>query len=340
MNLGFIIMIILAVFFPLVIIFYPGKGILSRWRKIKSNSEKIYLEDALKHLFECEYNSTDCSLNSVSGFLAVSHTQASKIILKLVEIGLAKRTGSKINLTASGKSYALRIIRIHRLWEKYLADNTSIKEEEWHKLAELEEHKLTEEEANRLAAKLGNPLKDPHGDPIPNDIGELPEQKGLELSQLSEGELAKIYHIEDQPKEVYSQLTSLGLFPGMIVRLIEKNKDNIKIELEGEEVILSQLLSFNINVVPIEESEEVFEGFELLSNIEEGEEAVIMALSKALRGQQRRRMLDFGIVPGTTIKARLKSLSGNPTAYELRGTTIALRKNHSDKIFIKRKNTI
>jgi Fe2+ transport system protein FeoA len=51
-------------------------------------------------------------------------------------------------------------------------------------------------------------------------------------------------------------------------------------------------------------------------------------------------MLDFGIVPGTLIKPQLKSLSGDPTAYEVRGTTIALRNIQSDKIYIKRKEKV
>jgi DtxR family Mn-dependent transcriptional regulator len=340
MNVGLIIVVLLLAISILAFIFYPEKGILHKWRRIKSNNEKILLEDTLKHLFECEYNSTDCTLTSISGFLSTSLGQSSKIIVKLEEMGLVYRTATKIHLTPEGKSYALKVIRIHRLWEKHLADNTNVREEDWHTLAELEEHKLTDDEVNLLAAKLGNPLKDPHGDPIPNENGEIPEQKGIELTDLKEGDIAKIYHIEDQPLEVFSKLNSLGLSPGMIIKLIEKNKNNIRIECEGEEINISPILALNVQVVSIGEREEVIDSHETLSNISVDEEVIIVGLSKSLRGQQRRRLLDFGIVPGTVIKPRLKSLSGDPTAYEVRGTTVALRKNQSDKIFIKRKNIL
>lgn len=340
MNVGLIIVVLLLAISILAFIFYPEKGILHKWRRIKSNNEKILLEDTLKHLFECEYNSTDCTLTSISGFLSTSLGQSSKIIVKLEEMGLVQRTATKIHLTPEGKSYALKIIRIHRLWEKHLADNTNVREEDWHTLAELEEHKLTDDEVNLLAAKLGNPLKDPHGDPIPNEKGEIPEQKGIELTDLKEGDIAKIYHIEDQPLEVFSKLNSLGLSPGMIIKLIEKNKNNIRIECEGEEINISPILALNVQVVSIGEREEVIDSHDTLSNIPVDEEVIIVGLSKSLRGQQRRRLLDFGIVPGTVIKPRLKSLSGDPTAYEVRGTTVALRKNQSDKIFIKRKKIL
>ena len=51
-------------------------------------------------------------------------------------------------------------------------------------------------------------------------------------------------------------------------------------------------------------------------------------------GDLRRRLLDLGLVNGTNIKAILKSPMGNPIAYEVRGTVIALRKEDSKLINI------
>lgn len=51
-------------------------------------------------------------------------------------------------------------------------------------------------------------------------------------------------------------------------------------------------------------------------------------------GNLRRRLLDLGLVYGTPIKAILISPMGNPVAYEVRGTTIALRKEDSKYINI------
>ena len=49
-------------------------------------------------------------------------------------------------------------------------------------------------------------------------------------------------------------------------------------------------------------------------------------------GNDRRRFLDLGMVKGTKIKPILISPSGDPVAYEVRGTIIALRKEDSSKI--------
>ena len=50
----------------------------------------------------------------------------------------------------------------------------------------------------------------------------------------------------------------------------------------------------------------------------------------------KRRMMDLGIVKGTKIKAILKSPSGNPKAYEVRGSVIAIRNEDAKQIVIKK----
>ena len=51
-----------------------------------------------------------------------------------------------------------------------------------------------------------------------------------------------------------------------------------------------------------------------------------------LNGLLRRRIQDLGIIPGTTVECLRKSPSGDPTAYVVRGTTIALRQEDANQI--------
>ncbi len=48
----------------------------------------------------------------------------------------------------------------------------------------------------------------------------------------------------------------------------------------------------------------------------------------------RRRLLDLGIVKGTKITPILKSPSGDPTAFLIRGSLIALRKEDANLILV------
>lgn len=51
-------------------------------------------------------------------------------------------------------------------------------------------------------------------------------------------------------------------------------------------------------------------------------------------GADRRRLLDLGILPGTNIFAEFRSPLGDPTAYRVRGATVALRKKQAREIEI------
>ena len=48
----------------------------------------------------------------------------------------------------------------------------------------------------------------------------------------------------------------------------------------------------------------------------------------------RRRMLDLGLISDTEVEALQKSPSGDPTAYHIRGTVIALRSEEASKILV------
>ncbi len=52
------------------------------------------------------------------------------------------------------------------------------------------------------------------------------------------------------------------------------------------------------------------------------------------KGAIRRRLLDLGIVKGTPIVPILKSPSGDPTAFIIRGSVIALRKEDANLIVV------
>ncbi len=69
-----------------------------------------------------------------------------------------------------------------------------------------------------------------------------------------------------------------------------------------------------------------------LDRLREGECARIARL--ALRGAMRRRLLDFGMIEGTTIRCLRKSPAGDPVIYRVRGTMLALRRQDSQWIAV------
>ena len=70
----------------------------------------------------------------------------------------------------------------------------------------------------------------------------------------------------------------------------------------------------------------------LLSELKKGEHAVIEKMDT--NGELRQRLMDMGFVEGTKIECVRISPAGDPKAYRIRGTVIAIRKEDAEKITV------
>jgi Fe2+ transport system protein FeoA len=55
---------------------------------------------------------------------------------------------------------------------------------------------------------------------------------------------------------------------------------------------------------------------------------------------QRTRLLDLGFVPGTQIAYEMSSPLGDPTAYLVKGSLIALRKDQAVEVFVQKESLL
>ncbi len=320
----------------LALLFWPRGGLLGLWSRWRTANRRVLLEDALKFVYDCEYKKIAFGLDSLSGHLQIPADKAARLLDRLQSMGLIRGDGDSFRLTSTGRSYALRVVRVHRIWERYLADETGVRPDEWHDAADQMEHELSAEAADRLAGRIGNPVFDPHGDPIPSPEGKMPAPKGQSLSTLAPGESARIIHLEDEPQSIFAQLTALGLFPGMGVYVTESGDGKVSFVANGEEHVLTSLFASAITVHPTKKTIAGQEKYEVLSALQQGEQAEIRGISPNCPGQQRRRFMDLGIVPGTIVTADMKSPGGDPVAYRVMGAHIAIRKSQADCIFVRR----
>ncbi len=322
----------------LVVLFWPNWGLASRLLRLVPATERVRIEDSLKHVFNAEYQGTSCTIESLAGVLEIPRSEAVKLVARLDSsrlVELSSRRGTPtLALTAAGREYALRILRTHRLWEQYLAERTGVNPSDWHDQAEVREHTLSAEDADLLAAGMGHPPYDPHGDPIPTAAGQLPPKLGVALTSYTAGRAARIVHLEDEPAEVYQQLVHAGLSPNMHIQLLESSDDKVRFSADGREHQFDPVVAASITIVPTR-VDDVTEGVSRkLSDLRVGETGRVLGIVASCRGVQRRRLLDLGAVPGTLIKAKLKSPLGEPVAYDIRGAMVALRHEQADSIQI------
>ncbi len=100
---------------------------------------------------------------------------ALNVVLNVLKRGgwIVQKKREGYSLTEDGRIRAARLVRLHRLWELYLASSMKMGEEKVHRSAEEMEHILTPEIEKTLTELLKNPRVDPHQQPIPNIEGML-----------------------------------------------------------------------------------------------------------------------------------------------------------------------
>ena len=237
-------------------------------------------------------------------------------------------------LTAAGQTRALELLRAHRVLETYLARKEGLSADQLHARADEVEHAYTADGINQMADALGRPRFDPHGDPIPERISELGGTEEVPLAAIPKGACVRIAHLEDEPEADFLELSKLGLAPELPLRVLEQGGQETVVELAGETLRLPAQLAALVEVRPLAADEEFSESLRRLSILKPGDRARVVFLSSACQGPERRRLLDFGMVPGSEVRCEFTSPMGSPVAYSLRGSVLGLRREQARAIFI------
>jgi len=316
-------------------VFMPKYGLAAQLQLRRAVITRERTENALKHLLRQATDGHSASFQSLKGELVLSDRVVLALTERLENEGLIQSDGPHLKLTAEGERLALHVVRAHRLWEVYLAEELGMPVDRIHAEAERQEHRLSPQQVDRLSARMGHPNVDPHGDPIPTSDGVMPDVPGTVLSAWPLSTPARIVHLEDEPPLAYAQLTAEGLKLGQVVRVIERTPARMVLSDGENEYRLAPMLAANVHVVAAGEAPVPLDGVIPLSQLPSGATANIVALDPTFRGFARRRLLDLGFTPGARIRSELATFTGDPRAYRLRGTTIALRREQSDRVLVK-----
>ncbi len=183
------------------------------------------LEEVLELMWTMEEDSgrvgRDSLLKRMEPPLAEDHLKT------LIHEGYVKEKDTRIEFTDKGKAVAKLIIRRHRLAERLLSDVLEVKGETMDSSACKFEHFLDEEVTASICALLGHPVSCPHGKAIPP--GDCCEKASKEirpvvmpLTELRAGDKAKVSYIVTKYHERLDRLSSMGLLPGVQIRLHQR----------------------------------------------------------------------------------------------------------------------
>lgn len=170
-------------------------------------------EEYLERIYKLQHEKDAVKPSEVAEELSLSPSSATEMIKKLKDEGLVEKDKKEITLTHIGEKEALKIIRKHRLAERFFTDILKLKWDDVHDEACKFEHVLSDNVADALEVALRNPETCPHGNPIPKH-NSIKEEKNIKvLSSLKAKERAVVVKITEEAKDFLCYLATLGLLP-------------------------------------------------------------------------------------------------------------------------------
>lgn len=159
--------------FVMAFLFGPTHGVVVRWWKRRSRTERIRRENTLKSIYRVledrEFKGDGVSLRELAELRHESLEQAREQSHELRRDGFATthEDGNIVLLTPAGWQRACEIVRNHRLWELYLTNAAHYAADHVHEDADKIEHVLGMEIVRDLERRLQFANRDPHGKLIP-----------------------------------------------------------------------------------------------------------------------------------------------------------------------------
>jgi DtxR family Mn-dependent transcriptional regulator len=191
----------------------------------------------LRVIYVLSFKAPPVLTSAVAARLGVAAPSVSAMLHRLGAAGLLAGSGSGgIALSEHGQRHAREVVRRHRLIETFLVQAAGMSWDEVHHEAEAMQHAVSDLLIDRIDAALGRPRHDPHGDPIPPPSGEHTEDWPPALADTAAGGRFRVDRISDEDSAALRYLASLGVRPGVVLRVLEREPFGgpLWIEIEGQ----------------------------------------------------------------------------------------------------------
>jgi DtxR family Mn-dependent transcriptional regulator len=174
----------------------------------------------------------------VAEMLGVSRASAGEMLKRLEADGLVERGDQKeAILTPAGVERAKRVVRKHRIIERFLTDFMGYTASESHVQADEMGDTFTEDMIERINERLGYPERCPHGWPIETDAEQSENAELVALTELETGGTGEIVRLAEHDGDLLHWFYDEGLVPGAKVELreLQPAAGQLKIVVDGDE---------------------------------------------------------------------------------------------------------
>jgi len=193
---------------------------------------------AFEEYCECIYEMREDNAEIIQARLAerldVSRASVSEMVKRMEAAGLVRVNSTNLQLAPAGEELAARIVRRHRLAERFLTDVIGLSWSTAHHEACKWEHIISDEVEVGLNRLLGNPTTCPHGNPIPGTS--TTNVMATTLEKIAVGSRFTLVRIPEDVEErdgALAELESNQLVPGRECTLESRDGDAVNITVHG-----------------------------------------------------------------------------------------------------------
>jgi DtxR family Mn-dependent transcriptional regulator len=168
----------------------------------------------------------------VAEMLGVSRASAGEMLKRLEADGLVERGEQKeALLTQAGIERANRVVRKHRIIERFLTDFMGYTAAESHVQADELGDTFTDEMIERINERLGRPARCPHGWPVEPEREQAENAELVALAELEPGRPAEIVRLAEHDGDLLHWFYDEGLVPGTSVEVKAGSKEDEELEV-------------------------------------------------------------------------------------------------------------
>ena len=179
----------------------------------------------------------------VAEMLGVSRASAGEMLKRLETDGLVARGEQKeAILTDAGIERAERVVRKHRLIERFLTDFMGYTAAESHVHADELGDTFTDDMVERINDKLGRPDRCPHGWPVDTGVEQIENRELVALAEVTPGNAAEIVRLAEHDGDLLHWFYEEGLVPGtkVVVHEAHPAAGEIKVAVNGGERAIAE----------------------------------------------------------------------------------------------------
>ena len=207
-------------------------------------------EEYCECIFELHEDNLDVIQARVADRLSVSRPSVSEMIKRMEAEGLIRLRGTKIVLTDEGTILATKVVRRHRIAERFLTDILGLSWATAHHEAGKWEHVLSAEVEAAMNRVLNNPTTCPHGNSIPGSA-----HRDVHMTSLADIQIGLPYIVGRITEElehksgVLEFLESVNLVVGTTATVTARGEDgNLTVRINDDEVTIDSFIGNRVLV--------------------------------------------------------------------------------------------